>query len=145
MNSPITRKSFILSCPKDKFLFSWGRQFRADDKTALPVLKGSHEINSYSSIILWEQHSPWKESQGCPWDPSFEDEWTLAAKTSQEHVSSRELGAREQDPKSRQMAFQASFRGQQRKDSQADFQSQTLRLLAFGKRKKEKNESKKNF
>lgn len=42
--------------------------------------------------------------------------------TSQEYVSLRALGAREQDPKSRQMGFQASFRGQQRQDSQADFQ-----------------------
>lgn len=42
--------------------------------------------------------------------------------TSQEHVNLRELGAREQDPKSRQMAFQTSFRRQQRNDSQAAFQ-----------------------
>lgn len=54
--------------------------------------------------------------------------------TSQEHVSLRALGAREQDPKSRQMGFLRLPLGDNRgRIPRQTSNSQTLRLPAFGK------------
>lgn len=53
MNSPITKKSFILRNSKDEYLFSWGRQF---NHSALTYLKGNYE--SMSCDTLWDQLGP---------------------------------------------------------------------------------------
>lgn len=58
--------------------------------------------------------------------------------SNQELVSLKGLGAREQDPKSRQMAYQASSGGQQRDHQLSD--PQITRLWEELRRWKEKNE-----